>query len=79
MVSLASVPKDLQRQLTTRKAGQVCVRWVGEVDSNDEPVDRFSSVSVDRVSLLGDEALDQSLAKKCSMQYLEALNQALIV
>ena len=49
------------------------------MDSNGEPVDRFSSVSVDRVSLLGNEALYQSLAKKCPMQYLEALNQALIV
>ena len=29
VVSLAFVRKDLQRQLTTRKAGQVCVRWVG--------------------------------------------------
>ena len=55
------------------------VRWIGEVDSMGQPVDRFSSVSIDRLRLLGDEALDQSLAKRCPMQYYEALNQALIV
>ena len=79
IVSLASVPQDLQKQLATKKAGQVSVRWIGEVDSMGQPVDRFSSVSIDRLRLLGDEALDQSLAKRCPMQYYEALNQALIV
>ena len=67
IVSLASVPQDLQKQLATKKAGQVCVRWIGEVDSKGQPVDRFSSVSVDRLKLLGDEAVDQSLATRCPM------------
>ena len=79
IVSLASVPQDLQKQLATKKAGQVSVRWIGEVDSMGQPVDRFSSVSIDRLRLLGDEALYESLAKRCPLQYYEALNQALIV
>ena len=46
-----------------------------EVDSMGQHVDLFSSVSVDRLKLLGDEAVDQSLAKRCSMQSM--LNSAM--
>ena len=77
VVSLASVPINLHNQLQTKQAGQVTVKWVGEVDHRGEPVDRFSPFSAEKLKLLGDSAMDHSLAKRCPMKYYEALNQAL--
>jgi hypothetical protein len=75
-VSLASVPHHLHRQLITKKSGQVIVKWIGEVDSNGEPVNRCSSFATDRLKLMGDSACEHSLAKRYPMKYYEALNQA---
>ena len=77
VVSLAAIPHNLHRQLMTKRTGQVYVKWIGEVDNTGLQVDRFSSVDIDRLKILGDAAWDHSLARRCPMQYYQALNQAM--
>ena len=77
VVSLAAIPENLHRQLMTKRTGQVYVKWIGEVDDKGIQVDRFSSVGMDRLKVLGDAAWDHSLARRCPMQFYQALNQAL--
>ena len=79
VVSLGVIPQALHRQLNTRRPGQMYyVRWIGEVDSSGQAVDRFSSVSRDKLKVLGDDVVDHSLGRRCPMQFYQALNQALI-
>ena len=77
VVSLGVIPQVLHRQLNTRRPGQMYVRWIGEVDSSGQAVDRFSSVRQDKLKVLGDDVLDHSLGRRCPMQFYQALNQAL--
>ena len=77
VVSLGVIPQVLHRQLQTRRPGQMYVRWIGEVDSGGQAVDRFSSVGRDRLRVLGDDVLDHSLVRRCPIQFYQALNQAL--
>ena len=77
VVSLSAIPQNLHRQMTTKRTGQIAVKWIGERDMTGQEVDRFSSVDTVRLKLLGDDAVDHSLARRCPMQYYQALNQAL--
>ena len=61
----------------TKRTGHILVKWIGEVDSTGQEVDRFSSVAIERLKLLGDDSWDHSLARRCPMQYYQAWNQAL--
>ena len=76
VVSLSGVPPYLHRQLKSKSADIVCVRWIGERDEGGNPVERYSSISKSKLQVLSEDSIDHVLSVNCPLQYMEALNQA---
>ena len=76
VVSLSAVPTYLQRQMRSSKSDMMNVRWIGERDENGNPIERYSSLNKTKLKRLGEESSDLIMAKKCPLEYMEALNQS---
>ena len=76
IIGLAAVPSYLHRQLITKEKEHVSIKWIGETDRKGKEVDRFSICPISELLLLGEDTMDQKLAKDCPLRYFQALNIA---
>ena len=76
IIALAEVPSYLHRQFITKEKEHVCIKWIGEMDRKGKEVDRFSICPIGELLLLGEDTVDQKLAKHSPLKYFQALNIA---